>query len=172
MRPGRRFHLIGSIQPVREDSTRSEEVESSRSGVTPHQAQASSRSWPLMTFPVIAGDTLPAFLGAQPGSHALVREHDTRGNGGGFCSIRSLPSACHRRVAPLMVQIPPFGGGEVTVRGGKAPKSQTTSVKNTENRGLRLRWSAFWAQRCLAWCVGRTRTAEYARQPLDTHVNL
>ena len=40
-----------------------------------------------MTFPVIAGDTLPAFLGAQPGSHALVREYDTRGNGGGFCSI-------------------------------------------------------------------------------------
>ena len=60
-----------------------------------------------MTFPVITGDTLPAFLGAQPGSHALVREYDTRGNGGGFCSIRSLSSACRRRVAPLMVQIPP-----------------------------------------------------------------
>ena len=170
--PGRRFHLIGSIQPVREDSTRSEEIESSRSGVTPHQAQASSRSWPLVTSPVIAGDALPAFLGARPGSHALAREYDTRGNGGGFCSIRSLSSACRRRVAPLMVQIPPSGGGQVTVRGGKAPKSQTTSVKNTENRGLRLRWSAFWAQRCLARCVGRTRTAEYARQPLDTHVNL
>ena len=59
---------------------------------------------------------------------------------GGFCSIRSLASACRRRVAPLMVQfppfggaldvgrarpcashsaIPPFGGGEVTVRGGE-----------------------------------------------------
>ena len=125
-----------------------------------------------MTFPVIAGDTLPAFLGAQPGSHALVREHDTRGNGGGFCSIRSLPSTCHRRVAPLMVQIPPSGGGEVTVRGGKAPKSQTTSVKNIETRVLWLKWSAFWAQRCLTWCVGRTQTAEYARQPLNTHVNL
>ena len=31
----------------------------------------------------------------------------------GFCTIRSLPSACRRRVAPLMVQFPPFGGGEV-----------------------------------------------------------
>ena len=31
----------------------------------------------------------------------------------GFCSIRSLPSACRRRVAPLMMQFPPFGGGEV-----------------------------------------------------------
>ena len=66
---------------------------------------------------------------------------------------------------------PPFGGGDATVRGGKAPKSQTTSVKNIENGVLRLRWSAFWAQRCLAWCVGRTQTAEYARHPLDTHVN-
>ena len=27
----------------------------------------------------------------------------------GFCSIRSLASACRRRVAPLMVQFPPFG---------------------------------------------------------------
>ena len=29
---------------------------------------------------------------------------------GGFCSIRSLPSACRRRVALLMVQFPPFDG--------------------------------------------------------------
>ena len=71
-----------------------------------------------------------------------------------------------------MAQIPPVGGGEVAVRGDKAPKSQTTSVKNIENGVLRLRWSAFWAQRCLAWHVARTQTAEYARQPLDTHVNL
>ena len=65
-----------------------------------------------MTFPVIAGDTLPAFLGAQPGSHALVREYDTRGNGGGFCSIRSLSSACRRRVGGLDGVIPPPCGGE------------------------------------------------------------
>ena len=43
---------------------------------------------------------------------------------------------CHRRVAPLMVQIPPFGGGQVTVRSGKAPKLQTTSAKNIENGGV------------------------------------
>ena len=88
-----------------------------------------------MTFPVIAGDTLPAFLGAQPGSHALVREYDTRGNGGGFCSIRSLSSACRRRVAPLMVQIPPFGRGEVSVQGGEALTSQTTSMKMSTTGG-------------------------------------
>ena len=48
-----------------------------------------------MTFPVIAGDTLPAFLGAQLGSHALVREYDTRGNGGDFAAL----GASLRRVA-------------------------------------------------------------------------
>jgi len=160
--PSGRFHLIGSIQPVREDSTRSEGVESSRSGGTTHRQQASSRSWPLVTSPVIAGDALPAFIGTPPGSTAPVREHCTRGNGGGFCTIRSLPSACRRRVAPLMVQFPPSGGGKVTVRGGKAPNSQTTSLKNTENGVLRLRWSAFWAQRCL-W-----PGVLVAREPLNT----
>ena len=38
-----RFNLIGNIQPVREDSTRSEGVESSRSGATPHRQQACAR---------------------------------------------------------------------------------------------------------------------------------
>ena len=55
---------------------------------------------------------------------------------GGFCSIRSLPSACRRRVASLMVQFPPFGGDEVAVRGGEAPASQTTSAKNADNGGV------------------------------------
>ena len=81
----------------------------------------------------------------------------------GVCSIRSLPSACRRRVAPLMVQIPPLGGGDVAVQGGAVPKSQTTSVKNIGNGVLRLRRAAFWTQRCPAWCVARARTAEYAR---------
>ena len=52
---------------------------------------------------------------------------------GGF----ALHEAFLRRVAgvsnPHVVQFPPFGGGEVTVCGGVAPTSQTTSVKNTEN---------------------------------------
>ena len=97
----------------------------------------------------------------------------------GFCSIRSLASACRRRVAALLVQfppfvgaldvgrarpcashsaIPPFAGGEVAVRGGVAPKVQTTSAKNVDNGQSRARWSTFWAQRCPAWCVARTRT--------------
>ena len=73
----------------------------------------------------------------------------------GFCTIRSILSACRRRVAALMVQfppfggaldmgrarpcasyaaIPPFGGGEAAVRGSVAPKVQTTSAKNAEIR--------------------------------------
>lgn len=71
-----------------------------------------------------------------------------------------------------MVQIPPFGGGEVSMlggevtvrasdvaaRAGEAPKSQTTSAKNVEIGVLWARWSVFWAQRRLASCPARTRT--------------
>ena len=35
-----------------------------------------------------------------------------------------------------MVQFPPIGGDEAATRGGVAPKVQTTSVKNAENRGV------------------------------------
>ena len=78
----------------------------------------------------------------------------------GFCTIRSLPSACRRRVAPLLVQFPPFGGGEVAARGGVVPNVQTASAKNADNGQSWARWSALWAQRRLAWRVGRTFTPE------------
>ena len=65
---------------------------------------------------------------------------------GGFCTIRSIPSACRRRVAALMLQFPPFAGGEATVRGGEvtirggvAPKVQTTSATNADNAVSRAR---------------------------------
>ena len=55
------------------------------------------------------------------------------GGGGGF----ALHEAFGRRVAgvsdPRVVQFPPTGGGADAVCGGVVPKSQTTSVKNTEN---------------------------------------
>lgn len=167
--PSGGFHLIGSIQPVREASTRSERVDSSRSGVTLHRAQASSRSRPTAPLPVIAGDTLMAFIGTPSGNPvpvrglAAVREPDTTGNGGGFCSMRSLLSACRRHVAPLVMQIPLFGSGEVVIQGGEVPKSQTTSAKNVENGLSWTRWSAFWAQRCLASCTACTRTRSCKR---------
>ena len=69
----------------------------------------------------------------------------------GFCSIRGCLSACRRRVVVLMTPFPPFGGGEVAVRGGVVPTVQTTSAKNGENGWLRVRWSAFWAQWCQSW---------------------
>ena len=91
--------------------------------------------------------------------------------------MRSLLSACRRHVAPLVMQIPLFGsgevviqgsevtvqGGEVTVRGGVAPKVQTTSAKNADNGVSWAKWSAFWAQRRLASPGARIRTAEDAR---------
>ena len=85
-----------------------------------------------------------------------------RGHGWGFCSIRSLASACRRRVAPLLLQFPPFAGGEDAVRGSVAPKVQTTSATNANNGVSRVRWSAMWAQRRLASREARTRTTEYA----------
>ena len=82
---------------------------------------------------------------------------------GGF----ALHDALLRRVAgvsdPRVVQFPPLGGGAAVTCGGVVPTSQTTSAKNPENGLLVAKWSAFWAQRCLSWRVGRTWTPEYAR---------
>ena len=57
-----RFNLIGNIQPVREDSTRSEGVESSRSGATPHRQQACAR---------VSSLTLHMLASTRPGRAAL-----------------------------------------------------------------------------------------------------
>ena len=83
----------------------------------------------------------------------------------GFCSIRSILSACRRRVVPLMLQFPPFAGseiavrgGEVAVRGGEEPTSQTTSATNADNGVSWARRSALWTQRRLAARGARTRT--------------
>ena len=68
----------------------------------------------------------------------------------GFCSIRGWLSACRRRVVVLMTPFPPFGGGDVAVRGGVVPTVQTTSAKTGENQvmcpgycGECLVWSGF-----------------------------
>jgi len=59
-----------------------------------------------------------------------------------------------------MLQFPPFGGGEVAVRGGVAPKVQTTSATNADNGQSWARSSALAAQRRLASRVARTFTPE------------
>ena len=95
------------------------------------------------------------FLPPRRGGDLGDRGGGMPAGGWGFCSIRSLLSACRRRVAALMLQfppfggaldmgrarlcasyaaIPPFGGGEAAVRGSVAPKVQTTSAKNAEIR--------------------------------------
>ena len=88
-----------------------------------------------MTFPVIAGDTLPTFIGIPPGSPRPVREHDTRGNGGGFAPCEPLWRYVVGVSEPWMAQIPPLGRGEVSVQGGEALTSQTTSMKMSTTGG-------------------------------------
>ena len=73
--------------------------------------------------------------------------------------------------APLIAQFPLFGGGEVAVRGGVAPKVQTTSAKNADNGVSWARWSALWAKLSRTWCVVRTRTCYCVRSPAISHVN-
>ena len=81
----------------------------------------------------------------------------------GFCTTRSLQAARSRRVGASCRAIPPDRRHPNIVSVGMVPKVQTTSAKNAENGVLWVRWSAFWAQRCLSWCVVRTRTPEPAR---------
>jgi len=70
------------------------------------------------------------FLPPRRGGDLGDRGGGMPAGGWGFCSIRSLLAACRRRVAALMLQFPPFAGGEDAVRGGVAPTVHTTSVKN------------------------------------------
>ena len=57
---------------------------------------------------------LPPILVMPPrrGGDSGARGGGMPAGGWGFCSIRSLLSACRRRVAALMLQFPPFGVGE------------------------------------------------------------
>ena len=75
------------------------------------------------------------------------------GGGGGFAPCEALCRCVASVSHPCMAQFPPFGSGAAVVCSGVALKSQTTSVKNTENGLLVAKWSALWAQRCLAWCA-------------------
>ena len=87
----------------------------------------------------------------------------------GFCGIGSWLAVYLRRVAALMMQFPPFGGGEAVVQGGVAPKSQTASVKNTgEGCGGRggLRFGGI--DRCRGVLFAR-HPPEHASQSLVAH---
>ena len=169
MRPSRdytssiRFHLIRKVPPVREDSTRSEGVDSFRSGVSPHRQQASSRNSPtrplrqrgpprFVATPAV--NTVPDAQQGLAGQPCASEGACTRGNGGGFAP---LEASC-RRVAGVSrlywCNSPPFGGaldvgrarpwashganppsagGEAAVRVGEAPASPTNSATNVDN---------------------------------------
>ena len=67
----------------------------------------------------------------------------------GFCSMRNWLPACRRRVTPLMMPFPPFGGGEAATLGGVLAKLQTHWVKTAKNRWFWLNESALWRNRRL-----------------------
>ena len=113
----------------------------------------------------------PGMKGAAPKPQAPRRPRAPKPppprHNGGFCTIRSILPACRRRVAPLMLQIPPFAGseiavrgGEIAVRGGEVPTSPATSATNADNGascpgcrgrgGLRCRHNGTWPRASLA----------------------
>ena len=94
------------------------------------------------------------------------------GGGGGFAPCEALRGRVVGVSQPWMAQFPPIGDGAAAVRGGMAPKPQTTSVKNAENGLLVAKWSAFWAHQCLAVVrcshvnpLLRVSTRDTARKP-------
>ena len=128
---------------------------------------------PLPTFLVLAHHY--PFLPLSTGSAARPSGHDGAlhaGGGGVFAPCEALLRRVVGVSHPCMAQFPPIGGAASAVRGGVAPTSQTTSVKNAEKGLLVAKWSAFWVQRCLAWRASsyanpllRVLTHDIARKP-------
>ena len=87
----------------------------------------------------------------------------------GFCSIRSWLAGYLRRVAALMMQFPPFGGGGAASRGGVAANLQTHWAKRVQKRLFRVNGSTIWRNRSLSWCVVRASPPEHAPQSLVAH---
>ena len=53
---------------------------------------------------------------------------------GGFCTIRRTATACRRRVAPLMLQFPPFARAETTAAPTSAPPSALAGTSDAPPR--------------------------------------
>ena len=82
-----------------------------------------------------AGDSGTQFTSATPPHPGLD---------GGFCSIRRVLSACRRRVAPLMVQFPPFGGDVI---GRQVTHGSPCSASPHSLLSVRSRLGAVWRPR-------------------------
>ena len=75
----------------------------------------------------------------MPRSHPAATRHNqprlrppthTPPPNGGFCTIRRTATACRRRVAPLMLQFPPFARARTTATPSSAPPSPLARASN------------------------------------------
>ena len=85
----------------------------------------------------------------------------------GFCAMRSPFAACRTfawRNSPRLLAARPR-------LEGRGHQTADPLGEIVENGLLVARWSAFWAQRCLSWCVVRTRPRYCEREPAISHVN-
>ena len=85
---------------------------------------------------------------------------------------QAQPCTSHSATPPLSGCEVAVWVGEVEVLGSVAPKVQTSSAKNADNRVLWARWSAIWAQRRLASRGARKEPLNMRVNAFDTHVNL
>ena len=96
-----RFNLIGNIQPVREDSTRSEEVESSRSGATPHRQQACTRVSSLTLHMPASNRVRPCSAAPDPSHYThYVAIHPIRRGVMPTDRVHRLPQQAQPRTLP------------------------------------------------------------------------
>ena len=70
----------------------------------------------------------PAATRPQPTAASPTGPHPAAN--GGFCTIRRIATACRRRVAPLMVQFPPFARAGTTATPSSAPPSPLARASN------------------------------------------
>ena len=146
----------GGRRPAREIATREPAARSGRSRGPPwpcHRPPAPRPGPAFCSSPVPSGPS-----GAHGHRSLAIRplRCSPHGKRWGFCSIRSWLAGYLRRVAALMMQFPPFGGGEFAVCGGVVAKLQTHWVKRLQKRLVLLNGSAIWRNRSLSWCIVRT----------------
>ena len=152
---GRAAVCAGGRRPAREIATREPAARSGRSRGPPWPCRRPPAPRPGPAFcssPVPSGPS-----GAHAHRSLAIRplRCSPHGKRWGFCSIRSWLAGYLRRVAALMMQFPPFGGGEFAVCGGVVAKLQTHWVKRLQKRLVLLNGSAIWRNRSLSWCVVR-----------------
>ena len=166
---GRAARCARGRRPVREIATREPAARSGRSRGPPwpcHRPPAPRPGPAFCSSPVPSGPS-----GAHGHRSLAIRplRCSPHGKRWGFCSIRSWLAGYLRRVAALMMQFPPFGGGEFAVCGGVVAKLQTHWVKRLQKRLVLLNGSAIWRNRSLSWCVVRASPPEHVPQSLVAH---